>query len=92
MSAAFIHSYIAIALLPIAAIFILHTTVGYEIAIFLGVQEPGIVVEGLGHSWVDIINGVVWGIVYGFVGFIIDLIRSRRKRNSAIEEESGVKS
>lgn len=56
-------------------IFSWHSPVGYEIAIAAGIQKPRVVVSGLGHVWIGIINGIVWGVVYGAVGYLIDRLR-----------------
>ncbi|MGO8991457.1 MAG: hypothetical protein ACLQGU_04620 [bacterium] len=57
-------------------IFSWHSPVGYEIAIAAGIQEPKVVVSGLSHVWIDIINGIVWGISSGAIGYLIDWLRN----------------
>ncbi len=57
-------------------IFFWHSSVGYRIAIAAGIQEPGVVVSGLGHVWIDIINGILWGVLYGAIGYLIDWLRN----------------
>jgi hypothetical protein len=69
--------YVGIAFVWIAsAIFFLHSAVGYKIAIATGIQEPAVVVCGLNSLLIEIINGIIWGIVYGIIGILIDKLRS----------------
>ena len=71
--------YLGLALVGVAgAIFFSHSAVGYYLAITLGIQQPAVVVEGMGQVWVELINGIVWGTAYGLIGFIIDRLRNRR--------------
>jgi hypothetical protein len=71
--------YVGLALIAVAgAIFFSHSAVGYYLAIALGIQQPAVVVEGMGQVQVELINGIVWGTVYGLIGFLIDRLRNRR--------------
>ncbi len=53
-----------------------HSSVGYEIAIAAGIQEPRVVVSGFGNVCIYIINGIVWGVAYGAIGYLIDWLRN----------------
>jgi len=55
------------------------SSVGFELAIFLGIQKPGIVVTGFGYLWIGLINGIIWGALFGSIGFLIDKIRIHKK-------------
>ena len=58
-----------------------HSFVGYKIAIAAGIQEPAVVVSGLGHVWTDVFNGIVWGVLYGAIGYLIDWLRKGQSRS-----------
>ncbi len=74
--------YVGLIFALIAGLFFFsHLPVGYAIAIALGIQEPRVVVSGVDHLWINIINSIVWGIVYGVVGFLIDLKNSRKAKS-----------
>lgn len=53
-----------------------HSFVGYKIAIAAGIQEPAVVVSGLGRVWIGVFNGIVWGVLYGAIGYLIDWLRN----------------
>jgi len=53
-----------------------HSFVGYKIAIAAGIQKPAVLVSGLGHVWIDVFNGIVWGVLYGAIGYLIDRLRN----------------
>jgi len=73
--------YLGLALIGVAGvIFFFHSAVGYQLAIISGIQQPAVVVEGVGRIWVDLINGIVWGTVYGVIGSLIDRVRNRNRR------------
>lgn len=81
--------YLGLALVGVAgAIFFTHSAVGYYLAITLGIQRPAVVVEGMGQVWVELINGIIWGLAYGLIGFIIDRLRNRKaEMNANIPED-----
>lgn len=54
------------------ALLLLHGVPGHQLAIFFGIQEDGKIVEGINHVWIEIMNGIFWGLIYGTVGFILD--------------------
>jgi hypothetical protein len=50
-----------------------HGVPGYQLSIFLGIQEPGVVVEGYyAEIWIQALSAVFWGVTYGIVGLILD--------------------
>lgn len=60
-----------------------HGVPGFKVATFLGFREPGIVVSGIEHIPIEIINGIIWGMVYGLIGLGIDIYRSFRKERAS---------
>lgn len=64
--------------LPLA---MLHGPPGYNLAIALGLVPPRTVVQGFQHVYIELLNAVVWSVVYGLLGAAIDFIRRRRVRN-----------
>jgi len=52
-----------------------HGVPGFEIATFLGLLDPRHVGEGVEDLYVEGLNGLVWGVAYGFVGWCIDRLR-----------------
>ena len=58
-----------------------HGAPGYQFALWLGVVPPNEVVSGVGHVYIELLNGVFWAAIYGILGFIVDwarLVHSRR--------------
>jgi len=58
-----------------------HGAPGYQFALWLGVVPPNEVVRGVGHVYIELLNGVFWAAIYGILGFIVDwarLVHSRR--------------
>ena len=57
-----------------------HEVPGFYLAVNLGLVPAGKVVTGFTHyAIVEVLNGVVWLICYGALGYAIDRFRSRRK-------------
>lgn len=56
-----------------------HVAPGYYICTTLGVVPPGTVVEGTSHIAVEVSNGIVWGGIYGLLGYGLDRLRLKRK-------------
>ncbi len=64
----------------------LHGAVGYNVAIYLGLIQSHTVVSGLQqHFYIEAINAIAWGAVYGLLGWGIDswLLRRRRSKPNA---------
>ena len=60
----------------------LHGAVGYNVAIYFGLIQSHTVVSGLQqHFYIEAINAIVWGAVYGLLGWGIDLFLLRRRRS-----------
>lgn len=62
---------------------LIHSGVGYDLALWLGWVEPGTVVEPKQSLYVDALNGVVWALVYGALGWILDALRRRKRARQA---------
>jgi ABC-type molybdate transport system permease subunit len=54
-----------------------HVAPGFYIARTFDLVPPG-VVEGIGHFYVEAINGLVWAVAYGALGRVIDHARRPR--------------
>jgi len=54
-----------------------HTAPGFHIIRSLGLVPPG-VIEGVGHLYVETANGLIWAVVYGSLGRVIDHVRRSR--------------
>lgn len=54
-----------------------HGAPGYQISLHLGLIPLGEVATGSSHIIVSIINGILWGLVYGAIGYGIDRLRNR---------------
>lgn len=64
----------------------LHGAVGYNVAIYLGfVQSHTVVSELQQHFYIETINAIAWGVVYGLLGWGIDswLLHRRRSKPNA---------
>jgi hypothetical protein len=56
-----------------------HGAVGYNVAIYLGLIQPGTIVSGFQQNFnIEAINSIVWSAVYGLLGWGIDTWLSRR--------------
>ena len=53
-----------------------HGPPGFHLAHWLGLV-PYDVVSGAGHVYIELLNGVAWGVLYGLLGAIIDWLRPR---------------
>jgi len=62
---------------------LVHGAPGYEIATSVGLIEGGKVVEGIDHLWISGANAIVWGAVYGALGWFVDRLRIRRNSNAS---------
>lgn len=62
----------------------IHGSPGFKVATFFGLREPKTVVSGLEHIQIEIINGIIWAMLYGFIGKGIDTYRSYRKKRVMI--------
>ncbi len=54
-----------------------HGAPGFHIIRFLGLVPAG-VIEGVGHLYIQIVNALVWAVVYGALGWVIDRVRRSR--------------
>ena len=59
------------------ALMLLHGPPGFKLAILLGAIPAGVVSDESSNVIIESINGIVWALVYGFVGFTIDRFRNR---------------
>ena len=62
------------------ALALFHGAPGFEVAKYLGLVPPMSVVEDMGHIYVEGINAIVWGAIYGALGWVIDRIRAAGHR------------
>jgi|SRR3990172_5535285 len=61
-----------------------HGSPGFHFITALGLRNPREVVTGIQSIQIEIANGILWAIIYGMIGFLIDKLRaSKRARNSA---------
>lgn len=65
--------------LPLA---LFHGEPGFQLAIHFGFIEPRTVVEGVERMHIALLNGVVWSVVYGVIGFGIDWIILKCKKQA----------
>jgi hypothetical protein len=67
------------------AVWMIHGTPGFTLAITLGIVERGKVALGIDHLYIALLDGLVWAPVYGVLGWGIDLWRQRQinVRNTA---------
>jgi hypothetical protein len=54
-----------------------HGAPGFRIIRSLGLVPAG-VIEGVGHLYVELANALVWAVVYGALGWVIDRVRRSR--------------
>ena len=54
-----------------------HGVPGFHIVRSLGLVPAG-VIEGVGHLYVEVANALVWAVVYGALGWVIDRVRKSR--------------
>ncbi|MBU0481778.1 MAG: hypothetical protein KKG47_11835 [Proteobacteria bacterium] len=52
---------------------IVHGPLGYFTVVAIGIHEPGTVLSAAQLTQINIINGFVWGMFYGVLGYNIDL-------------------
>jgi hypothetical protein len=52
-----------------------HGAPGYYISGFLGTVPERTVVEGIGHFYVEVANGIFWALIYGALGCAVDYAR-----------------
>ncbi len=53
---------------------LVHGIPGFELAKHFGLIAPTSVVEGAGHFYVEALNALVWGPLYGAIGWILDRV------------------
>ena len=56
-----------------------HGSLGYNIAIWLGLHKDRTVVDFPDNISIEVINGIVWAFIYGLLGFGVDLLRKKLK-------------
>jgi hypothetical protein len=67
---------------------LIHNAPGYEIAAFVGLVGDK-AVEGIDHLWISGVNAIIWGAVYGTLGWLIDRRRVRRSSNASSQAQAG---
>lgn len=58
---------------------LVHGVPGFKVATYSGLIPPGVVSGFASGFTIELINGLVWAVVYAFIGYAIDKIRSRRR-------------
>jgi hypothetical protein len=56
-----------------------HGPVGYNLAIWIGLHKDRTVITFPTNVMIEVINGVFWGLIYGLIGYGIDLLRKKLK-------------
>jgi len=54
----------------------LHGSPGFYLATTLGLLPVGVVVHGIQHSYLAVLNGLIWGALYRIVGALVDRWRA----------------
>ena len=60
----------------------LHSAPGYQLAIELELIPSGVVTTTSSNVIIAFINGIIWGIIYGALGYLIDKYRKYRKNSN----------
>lgn len=60
------------------ALTLVHGVPGFKLAIWFGLIPSGVVSEIQSQLVIELLNGLIWGVIYGLVGFAVDKIRLRR--------------
>jgi hypothetical protein len=60
------------------ALTFVHGVPGFEVAAYLGLIPPGVVSEFRSQLVIELLNGLIWALIYGFVGSVIDKVRLKR--------------
>ena len=60
------------------ALTFVHGVPGFELAAHLGLIPSGVVSEFRSQLVIELLNSVIRGVIYGFVGFAIDKARLKR--------------
>ena len=60
-----------------------HGPPGFHAARWLGLLPSHEVISGMAHIYVGVLNGVIWAMVYGSLGFVIDRVRIAHARKVA---------
>ncbi len=65
------------------AMVMFHSAPGYQLAIQLDLIPAGVVTTASSNGIIALVNGLIWGAVYGAIGYIIDrYLKCRKKPNS----------
>ena len=56
-----------------------HGSPGFELATYLGFREPRTVVNLNESLIINGLNGMIWATVYGILGFVVDILKNRKK-------------
>jgi hypothetical protein len=76
IASVYIHPTIGVLLVLLSGIILFFQgAAGHKIAIWLGIQTPATVVSGTDHLWIEMINGLLWGSIYGVIGLFVDKAR-----------------
>lgn len=68
------------------ALSLFHGDPAYSLAIRTGLIESGKIVEGVGHVYVALVAGGIWGLIYGLTGCAIDFAMIHRKLKTNLSD------
>lgn len=52
---------------------LIHGSIGYFMVMGMGLQEPGALLTAGEIATINVVNGIVWSLHYGIVGYNIDV-------------------
>jgi len=64
---------------------LIHGSVGYFVALGMGLQQPGELLAGSEMAMINVINGVIWATYYGILGYHFD-VKQAAGATEAVEE------
>jgi ABC-type Fe3+ transport system permease subunit len=73
------------------AMVMFHSAPGYQFAIELYLIPSGVVTTTSSNVIIALINGLIWGLIYGAIGYLIDRYRQYRKNPNKSLNQIGKK-
>jgi hypothetical protein len=65
---------------------LIHGSVGYFIAVGMGMAQPGELLAGSELGVINLINGAIWATYYGILGYHFDLKQVGSESREVVEE------